>query len=329
MVQWITLPMAELEHGGSMVSTTDFPLSRVGALYCIAAKASMHLLHDRNPTISISLFNDHDQTTKNFVELDGIGTQSASLIDAILLLGWAALVVNGGFEEPESNEVFYEHLQRLSLLSANTPFSSLRYQAHVLSSTILFAHISSKARLGYIRDTLEHCPYENLKVSAIGWLKDETLAAFATPTGNKIETTEFRAPYDGKDDANAFASPSSLKSVAPYLFAGPTTEDEEELALTFPYWLAVVNFYYLLCSSPVIYKGLEVAKLISGKDDDRTFFRKLKGIVQDSKDPTSTKFEMYRDNFPTEVGALEDGLNRIDEAISRLDMRSTTSEASK
>ena len=297
-----------------MVSTTDFPLSKVGALYCVAAKASAHLLHDRSPTIAISVFDDHDQVTKNFIGLNGIGAEPAQLIDSILLLGWTALNAKGGITEPENNEVFYEYLQRLSMLSANAPLSSLRYQAHVLSSTVLYAHRSSESRLGYIKDTLEHCPYDNLKVSAVGWLKDEILAAFEVPTRSQMDLKEFRALSDGKDQVNSFALPSSLEIVSPYLFASPDTQNGQELATTFPYWLAVVNFYYLLCSSSVIHNGLDVASLAAKKNIEEFFLERLRGIVNEAKDPKSTLFETYRDNFCTEVWALEDGLSRLHEA---------------
>jgi hypothetical protein len=50
---------------------------------------------------------------------------------------------------------------------------------------------SSEGRLYYILDTLDHCPYDNLKVAAIGTLKKQiTKSESVPPAANKL-TIEF------------------------------------------------------------------------------------------------------------------------------------------
>ena len=79
--------------------------------------------------------------------------------------------------EPSSDEQFNEYLQLTALLSANCPSPNLRGHAHFVTSTILRSHPDENVRLAFIRDTLESCPFESLKVSAVGWIKGETIEA--------------------------------------------------------------------------------------------------------------------------------------------------------
>ena len=311
------MPATELEYGNSMVATTDYQPSKAGVLYYVAAKAAAYLSNDRGSNVAISLFDDHNRIIESLVKIEKIGTEPASLIDAILILGWAALSTHGGFTEPENNEVFYQYLQRLSLLSAQTPFSSLRYHSHVLSSRILHAHGSSEVRFNYIVDTLEHCSYDNLRVSAVGWLKDEILTAFDVSNGSQMDMEEFRVHNSYKNEINFFTLPSSLTSISSHLFVGPSTRNKEELTTALPYWLAVVNFCYLIYSSLIIYKGLDVARLMARIDVERTFLRDLRDIVESSSDPKNDLSGITRDQSQAELWALEDGLKRVYDAISR------------
>ena len=136
---------------------------------------------------------------------------------------------------PLEDEDFLQHLQSISLLSANTPSSTLRYAAHVLTSSILHAHPMDRLRLTFISDTLEHCPYESLKGSAVSWLKEEIITAHTR----------------GSD--NVFASTVALAAAQPYLFPDTSpladaSDDEllEELEQSFPFHMAVVNFLYFI-----------------------------------------------------------------------------------
>ena len=157
------------------------------------------------------------------------------MIDAILAIGLWLENTNKFVSGPLDDEDFLQHLQSLSLLSANTPSPSLRYAAHVLTSSILHAHPVDRVRLTFITDTLEHCPYESLKASAVSWLKEEIITA-----------------HDRKSE-NVFASTAALGAAQPYLFPSTSalaeaTDEElvQELTQSFPFHMAIVNFLYFL-----------------------------------------------------------------------------------
>lgn len=198
------------------------------------------MFDNKVPLPHLTIFPDHSELVKHFLGTDGpttIGSEDEGIIDSILAIGlWledSSLFVAGPLED----ESFLQELQTLSLLSANTPSSTLRYSAHILTSSILHAHPVDRARLTFINDTLEECPYENLKGSAVGWLKEEFIMAHE------------------RNAENIFSSPVALGSVQPYLFPDMTaiegaTEAEvwEELQLSFPFHMAVLNLLIFLGS---------------------------------------------------------------------------------
>ena len=237
-------------------SPQDIPLSRVGALYLfVAGKASAKLFESPAFVPEISIFPDHALIVQNYLgreNIASIGTEPDATIDAVLCLGLAA------YDEDlvgqrQSDEDFNQYLQRLSLISANTPSPSLRYHAHVLTSSVLHSHPSDLVRLTFIRDTLEHCPYENLKASAVGWLKDEILAAVNHPN----ERTK---------SPSVFATPVAIDTTAPYIFPDLSEtlrqplipESWAVLKLNFSFYLATLNLYYLLLSSQHIREALNI-----------------------------------------------------------------------
>ena len=132
-------------------------------------------------------------------------------------------------------------MQRLSLLSANTPNAALRYRAHELTKSVLYSWPDQDVRLAYIEDTLENCPYENLKGSAVGWLKDEIIAA-GSPNGA------------GKE--SIFATPAVLTKLTPYLFISPVSLAAGGVFTPFlahqSFFLAVLNLMYLVLSSQTL-----------------------------------------------------------------------------
>ena len=154
--------------------------------------------------------------------------------------------------------MFTKTLQYFSIISANTPSAALRYVAHLLTSKILHAHPNDQLRLSFIKDTLQHCPYENLKGSAVGWLKDEILAA-NTP---KISNAASQPSKDGnieQPNSSIFATPTCIATLAPHLFISPnsiTTKGEFKAHEGF--FLAALNLYYLLLCNEGLKGKLDV-----------------------------------------------------------------------
>ena len=209
---------------------------------------------------------------------DSTGAESEPLIDAVLFLGFLILNTQQSVQNgDESDHVFNNVLQRLSLLSANMPSPVLRYHAHLLTSTILHLNPSENSRLVFIRDTLEHCPFENLKASAIGWLKDEILASEQVEQSNVKSDT----------NVSIFATSAALTTLAPFIFVDPEKLMEGQSITnryaTFqahqPFYLAVLNLLYLLLSSATLSHRLQMAEV--AKQNELPRF--LDSLLQASK----------------------------------------------
>ncbi|KAF3047089.1 hypothetical protein E8E12_011132 [Didymella heteroderae] len=264
-------------------TAADIPLSRTGALILYTArnvKQELYAAAQGDDRSSISIFPDHATILKNFVGALGpqtVGLEPEALLDTILALGLIA-IENNNVGEPQDDESFAQYLQTVSIISANTPSPSLRGHANYLTTTILRSHPHDLVRLTFIRDTLEHCPYENLKASAVSWLKGETLEA--------------NGPHaDNNDDAQTsiFATPVALQTVSPYLWPDLSThyaslsvevsDSWMQFRQELGYYVAALNFYYLLLQArhlhePLAVKSLDVALYIGPLKDLAARFQK-------------------------------------------------------
>ncbi|KAI4285988.1 MAG: hypothetical protein L6R38_000215 [Xanthoria sp. 2 TBL-2021] len=246
-------------------SASEVPLSRPGCLYLLCAsyasavlfRAPSQQLQDPSKPTFFSLLSDFlgDPSSSTF------GSESLSLIDSLLFFGHYTLQGDdlGSFlERPENDSVFTKTLQYFSIISANTPSAALRYTAHLLTSKILYAHPNDHLRLSFIKDTLQHCPYENLKGSAVGWLKDEILAANTPKISNAAGQPSLEGNHE-KTNSSIFATPTCIATLAPHLFISPnnmTTKDEFNAHEGF--FLAALNLYYLLLSKEGLKEKLDL-----------------------------------------------------------------------
>ena len=236
----------------------------------------------------------HYELVKSYLgdeALQGIGSEPQPLIDAVIALGTMALLKEQNYSPPSGDEGLNQYLQRLSLLSANTPSSCLRYQAHLLSSAVLHAHPLAHFRLNFIRDTLEHCPYESLKVSAVGWLKDEILKANAPPRLRKDDGEDPRAGQGQQlKETSLFSSPTTLATVWPHIF--PTlsiSEDVSTFQARIDFYHATMNLYYLLCTSPLISEHLQVIALSKKSSMGRNHLEPLLFLTRRLKNEVLSK----------------------------------------
>jgi hypothetical protein len=220
-------------------SPADIPLSQVGSLYLMTSLIFSSVVFGSKTSLpEISIFPDHAKLVKHFIGVEGptnIGGEEAGTIDALIAIGIWLEHNNNFVSGPLDDDDFLLQLQSLSLLSANNPSPTLRYAAHVLTSSILHAHPVDRLRMTFISDTLEHCPYETLKASAVSWLKEEIITA------------------QERKSNNVFSSTVALAATQPYLFPDTSglseaTDEEviQELAQAFPFHMAVVNFLYFL-----------------------------------------------------------------------------------
>ncbi|KAL8647749.1 MAG: hypothetical protein Q9226_006304 [Calogaya cf. arnoldii] len=235
-------------------SASEVPLSRPGCLYLLCASYASavlfrappkHLEELSKPTF-FSLLSDFlgDPSSST------LGSESLSLIDTLLFFGHYALQDNdlkSFLEQPGSDSVFTKALQYFSIISANTPSAALRYAAHLLTSNMLHAHPNDHLRLSFIKDTLQHCPYENLKASAVGWLKDEVLAANNTGASSVTGQASIEADNE-RTESSVFATPTCIATLASHLFISPNRMTKDEFQAHESFLLAALNFYYLLLS---------------------------------------------------------------------------------
>ena len=160
-------------------------------------KKNVGMSADRRDRSVISLFPEHNHFLKSVLPtsaLPSIGNEPAPVIDALCALGIVAFIDGSKPIIPRSRYAstsihfdfstsnlsgfpdtadFQSYIQTLSLIAATNPDPKLRAVAHYLATSVLHAHPSASVRLLIIRDVLEHCPFQNLKESAVGWLKDE------------------------------------------------------------------------------------------------------------------------------------------------------------
>lgn len=225
-------------------------LSPAGALYLIAAN---HSLNPAYPTHSstLNIFPHHATLLSAFIGTPpaggapSAGTETPSTIDAILLFGLSILhnastTSSTTPQDADSDDTFFNYMQLLTLLSANTASPTLRYHAHLLASAVLQAHANTNERWTFIKNTLQYCPYESLKASAVGWLKTELLEsedASADPARVVAQFSEnvwpdLRGVYPTRGLGNALA------------------EAWARFKANVPFYLAALNLAWLVCTTP-------------------------------------------------------------------------------
>jgi Uncharacterised protein family, YAP/Alf4/glomulin len=257
-------------------SAAEIPLSKAGALHLYTARKAMEVLYDGPTMNTLPIFPDHAKLIQNFADQDGpesLAMGSDTVVDALLFHGLVALQSNQ-FGDLESDIDFNKYLQITSILSSCLPSPTLRFQAYYLTSTVLRSHPRELTQIEFINDTLEHCPFENLKTSAVSWIKGLTLDAV-----NRGE------PEDSTP--SLFATPAPLSMLCPFIFPDLTSEyldmhsseDEEvlfeEFRLNYSFYAASVNFIYLLIQSKQLHEPLQVQKVLSDGDVATDFVKPI------------------------------------------------------
>lgn len=254
----------------------------------------------------------------------GIGSGSDAFIDAILFLGFSILNNDSKFVPPDDPQVFNEVLLQLAILSAESPSPSLRYHAHVLTSSILSSHPSESVRLEFIRDTLEHCSYENLKASAVGWLKHELL--------NQHEEQNLSNSH------SLFQSPSTISTLAPFLFPNPrvlhrfpssysSESSQAEFLAHHSFYLASLNLYYLLLSSPKFATTLQISALTNKFGLRHNFLQPIHEIIhsiferEDADDADDDDDVLHGGDFSL-VALFDWNIKKIEGVIQNLEDKS-------
>ncbi|PUU83542.1 YAP-binding/ALF4/Glomulin [Tuber borchii] len=219
-------------------SAEDIPLSKTGALFLLAQRLTHY------PLSPLSIFPNHSDISQNFL-VNGSGQHQPAVVDAVLFLGALALHQGGGLGSAPESDNFLLYLQTFAAISATSSSPQARFLAHYHVSTCISKHPDEAVRLAYIKDTLEHCPFETLKAAVVGILKDEILSASLStpPKQNSI-----------------FASPVCLEDLFDMLFPEVEVGDADDFKNYYPTLVATANFYYFLVLSPVCREKLGVNK---------------------------------------------------------------------
>ncbi|KAK3109930.1 YAP1-binding protein 1 [Teratosphaeriaceae sp. CCFEE 6253] len=272
-----------------------------------------------------AIFPNHQQILKHCLSSPAhgtgtLGTEPEVLIDAALALGLLCLS-HDSIGEPASDEDFNEYLQVIALLSSNCPSPNLRGHAHYLATTVLRSQPDDNARLAFIRDTLEHCPFENLKVSAVGWIKGETIEA--NPPGT------MRGHTPASDTSSIFATPYALESLASYLFpslhvdliTAPVHEAWQTIQLNFSFYLASLNFLYLLLCAKHLHHNLAVADLWKDNDVVGSFLQPLRDAehrFRKALDDDGELADERTNGVMAELTLLDETIGRVTRAVRLL-----------
>ncbi|KXL49136.1 hypothetical protein M433DRAFT_132770 [Acidomyces richmondensis BFW] len=315
------------EYDEPPASADDIALSRLGSLILYTAREAACFLYEKTSRTGrdeFFIFPNHLTILKQCLStsVDGInsvGTEPEPLIDAILALGLICLD-RDTIGDPGTDEVFNEYLQIIALLASNCPNSNLRGHAHYLASTVLRSQPDDEVRLAFIRDTLEHCPFENLKVSAIGWVKDEILEANPPTPLAGLENDSLASTRQ-----SIFSNPILLERLSPFIFpnlhgdlvAAPLPEAWSTFQANSSFYAAGLNFLYLLLSAKHLNQPLGFADLWYSANISRSFLQPLQNASKRFRDEIAEGGSLHEEannGVMAELSLLNDALERVSEA---------------
>ncbi|KAI9663446.1 MAG: hypothetical protein M1829_006084 [Trizodia sp. TS-e1964] len=322
LLDYMLAPDVLIHHSGEdevppPSSPVDIPLSKTGCLYLLAAVVIATFLFDSPAPdlISISfrefvVLTRHNIGRNEIGGMNGIGTEPEAIVDALLAIGRYSFH-NDHFTDLKDldDDEFTVELQKYSLLSSNSPSPSLRLNSHLLTTSLLQAHPSDMVRLSFIRDTLEHCPIENLKESAVWWLRDELMRA-----------------RQNKDQGvtTVFNTPVAVEVLVPFLYpdlrktaAGDGDEAWNNFVCNFPFYNTALNFFYFLLCSPL----MDFAAICSKHNIKENYFEPLKTMA--------TRFAEAKRDFPKpdmgevgmqEIQIVETSLQLVEDKLASLNV---------
>ncbi|OJD17107.1 hypothetical protein ACJ73_08824 [Blastomyces percursus] len=242
------------------------PIQRHGCLLLLAARsAADKLFSSGQPVKPIPVFPDLAVIFSNFLgeskfPYSTVMEEPEALVDSLLSL--AVIASCNPISAPQNEAEFSQFIIQLTACACAPGFRSFSRMARV-PSTIFHSNPDAAARFNLIRKILENEDLQYAREPAIGWLKEELLAATAP-----------NAPPDQKE--NILTDPSYFAILfqhiykpipADWLALGTAkTEDLINSWMTFtqhllPYYISILNLYYFLTQSPALFERLQIQKL--------------------------------------------------------------------
>ncbi|KAK9326287.1 YAP-binding/ALF4/Glomulin [Lipomyces orientalis] len=168
-------------------SSSAIPLSAEGCFFLLAE----FLISDPRSKISFT-FSEIINITKRFIIREEGESPGTGVCDAVGLFAWKFLKdITQNEIAAISPEEFNGYLQVLTSLSATSPSPTVRFIFHTLVVHLL-SRSSPVRAYGYIYDTLQFCPFENVCGAFVIVLKD---FLDVSPT-QSTESQRCRIPYD-------------------------------------------------------------------------------------------------------------------------------------
>ncbi|KAA8648191.1 hypothetical protein EYZ11_000521 [Aspergillus tanneri] len=247
----------------------EIPLERHGALLLLAARAAMSELFSSGQSTPMPIFPDLARVFSNFVggynmPEDVAFGQPEVLLDSLLTLTVVSMQRPIGL--PATSKEFREFVLSLAACTTRQNYNTVRR----IPGAIVHSHSSHLDRFKLIRYILEEQQFQAVKGDAIGWLKQEILAAAAHP-----------------NESNLFLSPHYFSVLFPLLFNSPTLlMDVSDIVASWikfsqmlaPSIHAAVNLYYILVSSPHLRVQLQLEKMYIPFRDQ--FVKPLRSILR-------------------------------------------------
>ena len=278
-------PLEDEDQEDLPTDPSQVPLYPTGSLFLLSAITAASFLFDVPTSLPpFGFFPEYATVVSMFIgaeSLHDIGKEDEAVVDAVLFLGFFILT-NSPLSSPPEDEDFSTLMRRLTILSSQDSSPTLRYHAHVLASSLLESHPSDDFRLAYIIDTLEHCPYENVKASAVGWLKHELLTAEKDTSGSN--------PSNGPAPDRVFKSPATIEKVFPFLFPDPRVLHPGDIHHNdflghYNFYLASLNLSFLLLSSPTLFSSLNIGATFTKYEFRTNFLQPVADIERESQNP--------------------------------------------
>lgn len=232
-------------------SAEEIPLERHGALLLLAARSSAATLFEGAETARIPIYPNMEVIFSNFVGAGGADEAADEQVQALhdALLALTIISSQKEVETPADDQQSKALVLALTRCSCRQIYNGLRN----IPAVIVHSNPSQESRFNLIHDIIQKDELLYARESAIGWLKNEILAAAKT--------------HDEHD--NIFIDRQHFSKISKSLYNTSTFQSldmstgiviswvqfSQSLA---PYLHAALNLYYVIISSPQLCKQLKI-----------------------------------------------------------------------
>ncbi|WEW61228.1 YAP1-binding protein 1 [Emydomyces testavorans] len=262
---------APLDFENIPKTAEDIPLERHGCLILLAARyATAVLFESAELEMNLSLYPEISGVFANYLKKDEEKALSAvameaptPLVDSLLAL---ALLSSQRYSTiAPDNESDFDSLVLATVACARSPHVRQLSLIEKIPSKIFHENPKAASRYNLIRQIFSNEHLQYARESAIGWLKDELLAATAP---DAPQSDQFNPFTDKESFSTLFKSiykslPDHYSNLSSVVVSHLITEWMKFISEQANLWIVLLNFYYLLCKSEALRELLEVRKLDS------------------------------------------------------------------